>query len=149
MKNISQPAFLNQLLRKCDCRDPTVVEPDQIWHLLYRLSHCFGLLQRHRQRFFAPYDFSRLRCGHRYRRVQHVRHCDVQDLNVASVHNFLPIGCNLLPAPLRGHCVQLGAISSANHAQIQVISNRKKSLHLMKGVGVRSRDEAVPNHRYV
>src|SRR5206468_11048715 len=55
----------------------------------------------------------------------------------------------LLPAPLRGHCVQLGAISSANHAQIQVISNRKKSLHLMKGVGVRSRDEAVPNHRYV
>ena len=149
MKNISQPAFLNQLLCKCDCRDPTVVEPDQIWHLLYRLSHCFGLVERHRQRFFTPYDFSSLRGGDRNRSVQSVRHSNVHHLNVASVHNFLPVGCNLLPAPLRGHCVQLGAISSANHAQIQVISNRKKSLHLMKGVGVRSRDEAVPNHRYV
>ena len=139
----------DELFRKNNRRDTTEIKPNQVKSALYRLGHAFRFFNRGGERLFTENDFSGFSSGDRNRRMQRVWDGDIDCVNVFSCDDFLPVGFNLAPAPLRGSRLQLCPIAPADHLAYNFVRRVEEMPDLAKGIRMYLADEAGPDHANV
>src|SRR5207248_10354109 len=143
MKDLTDPAFINQLFRKCHCRNTAIVEPHQTWMATDRPTHLPSFGSGHRKRLLAQNDFSSIGGRKGNGCVQRIRSGNVDNIYVSAGHNRTPIGRSFFPSPLRRERVELRRCAATDDLRFHLVRNVEKVSYLLEGVRMRPGDEAT------
>src|SRR5580700_8907068 len=81
--------------------------------------------------------------------MQRVRDGDIDCVNIFSCYDFLPVGLNISPAPLRGSRLQLCPIAAADDLADNFVRRVEEMPDLAKSIRMHFADEAGPDHANV
>jgi hypothetical protein len=78
--------------------------------------------------------------------MQRIWRTYIDNVNVFAINHSTPVVCCLIPTPARSHVAHGFLIAPADHFALQRVRRVEEVSNLVKGIGVGTAHEAVPDH---